>query len=50
MKVDRIGQKFNKLTIIDMAPSFKRKDGNGTFTMWKCVCECGSEVTVRTKN
>lgn len=47
MKVNRIGQKFGRLKVIAAAPSFKRKDGFGTFTMWKCLCKCGKTVTVR---
>ncbi len=50
MKTDKIGRKFGKLTVLSMAPSFVRKDRNGTFSMCKCACECGSHTIVRLNN
>ena len=35
------GQKFGRLTVV--AFSHKNKSGN---SMWKCVCDCGTEKTV----
>jgi len=49
-KIDRLGQRFDKLLVVAPAPSEIRKDGNGSFTRWKCICDCGKEVVMRTNN
>lgn len=38
---DLTGQKYGRLTVIEMIPKTTRK------TFWKCVCECGNEKIVR---
>lgn len=38
-KINLLGQKFGKLTVIAPAPS--DKNGNA---MWKCRCDCGKEI------
>lgn len=38
---DLTGQKFGRLTVVEMAPKTTRK------TFWKCICECGNEKVVR---
>lgn len=47
IKNDLMGRRFNRLLVIDEAPSIRRKDGRGTFSMWRCVCDCGKITTVR---
>jgi len=44
--IDRIGQKFNRLTVISRAPNKPNRRG----TIWNCVCECGNSVTVQLNN
>lgn len=48
-RVNLIGQSFGRLTVIQAAPSRRGSDGVSV-TMWKCICSCGKEVEVRTKN
>lgn len=47
-KLDLIGKRFNKLTVIARAeniPSPAKKSGE---TAWKCQCDCGNVIVVRT--
>lgn len=37
-KIDRVGQKFGRLTVVSAAPS--DKSGN---TLWSCECDCGTK-------
>lgn len=41
-----IGQKFGKLTVIDRADDYIRKD-NKREVQWLCKCECGNTCVVR---
>ena len=41
-KLDLTGQKFGRLTVISSAPNKGRR------TQWKCLCDCGNEITVLT--
>lgn len=43
-KLDLVGQKFGKLTVIESAPNKGRR------TQWKCKCECGNECIVLTES
>lgn len=36
-KLNLIGQKFGRLTVVDIAPN------KGKRTQWKCICDCGNE-------
>ena len=38
---DLIGQKFNKLTVIEKVTDEKGK------TKWRCKCDCGNEKIIR---
>lgn len=40
-----IGQKFGKLTVISMAD--RVKSGKNIKIRWRCICDCGEEITVR---
>ena len=40
--VDRKGQRFGRLLVVE------RVENDGKFTKWKCVCDCGKELSVRT--
>lgn len=40
-KINLIGQKFGRLTVVDFADSRKTKGGQ-TRSYWLCQCECGS--------
>lgn len=42
-KLDMIGQRFGRLTVI--GDSGHRSSGN---VCWRCICDCGNEVIVRT--
>lgn len=46
MKRNLIGQKFNRLTVIDKAPDYVSPSGTH-FVQWKCRCECGNEIVTR---
>ena len=49
IKNNLIGQKFNRLTVIDEAPS-KRKPSGSIAIYWKCRCECGNEKIIEAAN
>jgi hypothetical protein len=40
LKLDLIGQTFNRLTVISEAET------KNNFSYWNCICECGKETTV----
>ena len=42
MKMDLTGQKFNHLSVIEIAKKTPRA------TFWRCKCDCGNETTVST--
>lgn len=46
IKNDLTGQRFGRLVVI--GPDGKSE--NGHTTLWKCICDCGAEVTVRGTN
>ena len=48
-KINLIGKKFGKLTVIAEAPSRRRNNG-GLRTTWMCKCECGNTVIVDKDN
>lgn len=41
---DLTGQKYNRLTVIELAPKQGRR------TMWKCRCDCGNIIVARAEN
>ena len=43
---DLTGMKFNKLTVIALGKNPLSNNRRGAF--WKCICECGGTITVRT--
>lgn len=43
MRIDLTGQKFNSLTVVEIAGKTKDKS-----TIWKCRCDCGAETTAIT--
>lgn len=43
-RINLIGQKFGRLTVIEQAPSRKGK------TYWKCLCDCGKYKEVQTRH
>ena len=38
--IDLTGQRFDKLIVLEKAPSRKRH------TYWKCQCDCGNQIIV----
>ena len=40
--IDETGNRYNRLTVIERAPTPKGKYGG----WWKCKCDCGNEVLV----
>ena len=44
MKLDLTGQKFNQLTVIEVAEKTPRA------TFWRCLCDCGTETKVSTND
>lgn len=47
-KLNLIGQKFGRLTVIDKAPDIIYKGGKSKASAWKCQCECGNTTVVDT--
>lgn len=43
-RINLIGQKFGRLTVVERAPSRKGK------TYWKCLCDCGKYREVQTRH
>lgn len=41
--IDLTGQRFGRLTVIEKAPSV----GKCTNARWRCKCDCGNEVVIR---
>jgi len=41
-KIEMAGRKFNHLSVLAEAGSYRRHD-----TMWRCRCDCGKETVVR---
>lgn len=50
IKNNLIDKRYGKLLVIASADSDKRKDGHGTFSKWKCRCDCGTEILARGNN
>lgn len=48
MRKSLIGQRFGRLTVIDYADDLVSPSGYHT-VMWKCHCDCGTEVVIRGK-
>lgn len=40
--IDRVGHKYGRLTVIE----FSHKQKTSGNACWKCICDCGKEVTV----
>lgn len=43
-RLDLTGQRFGKLLVLEPAPNI------GRYTAWRCRCDCGKELTVRTNS
>lgn len=42
--IDLIGQKFDKLTVIERDYEYNKEHNIKTNAIyWKCICECGNE-------
>ena len=46
--IDMTGQRFGKLTVIEMAAQEQTQKGKGT--RWRCLCDCGKETVVQGVN
>ena len=46
VKRDKIGMKFGRLTVIDVAKPYVSPRGEKS-KQWLCKCECGNEIVVR---
>lgn len=42
--VDMTGQRFGRLTVLCRSESVKKR------TMWKCICDCGTEIVAEAHN
>lgn len=48
-KLDLCGKKFGKLTVVEEDKEYKKQNNiKGNRRYWRCKCECGNYVTVRT--
>ena len=45
---DLAGLRFGRLTVLCPGAPVPRKDGRGNRATWVCLCDCGTEKTVRT--
>lgn len=48
-RIDLTNQRFGNLTVIEIAPPFIQPSGKKV-SAWKCQCDCGNTVNVRTDN
>jgi hypothetical protein len=48
-RIDLTNQRFGSLTVIEIAPPFIQPSGKKV-SAWKCQCDCGNTVNVRTDN
>lgn len=48
-RIDLTNQRFGSLTAIEIAPPFIQPSGKKV-SAWKCQCDCGNTVNVRTDN
>lgn len=48
-RIDLTNQRFGSLVAIEIAPSFIQPSGKKV-SAWKCQCDCGNTVNVRTDN
>ena len=48
-RIDLTNQRFGKLIAIEIAPSFIQPSGKKV-SAWRCQCDCGNTVNVRTDN
>lgn len=50
-RIDITGQKFGRLTVIERAEThysgLGKYKGGQAVPMWRCICDCGNETTVR---
>ena len=46
--IDLTGQRFGNLTVISKDESYIKPSGQ-KIAMWKCVCDCGNSVSVRSE-
>lgn len=49
-KYNLVGQKINKLTVIEKAIDYAKNNNLNNNTYWKCLCECGNITYVYTGN
>jgi len=47
IKINLVGKKFGRLSVISEAPPYKAPSGR-MYIMWNCVCKCGNKRTLRT--
>lgn len=48
--IDLTGQRFGKLTVIERAEDHISKSGKTVTVAWRCKCDCGNEITVKSLN
>lgn len=47
---DLTGQKFGRLTVLEKTEPFRCRDGKVQCAGWKCRCDCGNEVRIRSNS
>lgn len=47
--INRIGQKFNMLTVISHEGTVRQSNGRQVH-LWRCLCECGNEAVIRSSS
>lgn len=48
--LDRIGEKYGKLTIISFSEKRRNRVGLGCHYFWNCLCDCGNKTTATFSN
>lgn len=47
--IDLTGQRFGRLTVVEMADTHITPKGRNVY-MWKCICDCGNQAIVATSS
>lgn len=48
--IDLTGQRFFRLTVLEQSEPFRAKTGNIQCAGWRCKCDCGNEIIVRSNS
>lgn len=49
-KIDMINRRFVRLLVVEKAEPFRNEKGKIQCAGWKCLCDCGNEIVVRSNS